>query len=139
MKLSISHPDQLSDTAARLLSEAGSARIFAFQGPMGAGKTTFVKAICRQLGVKGPTSSPTYALVNEYHCLSGEKIFHFDFYRIKTEEEALDMGFRDYLDSGHWCFIEWPEKIASLLPSDCLMVGIEQNGEERCISFPVSA
>jgi tRNA threonylcarbamoyladenosine biosynthesis protein TsaE len=139
MKLSISHPDQLNGAAGKLLANAGTARVFAFRGSMGVGKTTFVKAICRQLGVNGPTSSPTYALVNEYHSLSGDKIFHFDFYRIKTEEEAMDMGFRDYLASGSWCFIEWPEKIPSLLPPDCLIVEMEQNEEERFISFPVSA
>lgn len=90
-------------------------KINTFQGDMGAGKTTLIKAICKSLGVENNTSSPTFSLVNEYHLPNKQKIYHFDFYRLKSETEALDMGIDEYLDSGSWCFIEWPEKIPSLL------------------------
>lgn len=90
-------------------------KIVTFQGEMGVGKTTLIKHLCATLGAKGNISSPTFSLVNEYEISNTEKIYHFDFYRLKTETEALDIGIDDYLDSGHWCFIEWPEKIQNLL------------------------
>ncbi len=129
---------QLSDlpaAAAQLLQEHPLQRIFAFHGQMGAGKTTFIKTLCQMLGVEGPTASPTYSLVNEYQGRAGIRIFHFDFYRILTPLEALDMGFEEYLDSGHYCFIEWPEKIDGLLPADCLHLQITLQDEERILSF----
>ena len=115
----------------------GDRRIFAFYGKMGAGKTTFITAVCRELGVTEPVTSPTFAIVNEYHSSTlpttggaGEGlIFHFDFYRIRRLEEAYDIGFEDYLDSGALCFIEWPELIEDLLPADTVHVTIEEDPE----------
>ncbi len=104
------------DDAAQQLLAAGPEKVILFNGVMGAGKTTFIKALCRALGVADPTASPTFSLVNEYHGRDGAKIFHFDVYRLKNESEAFDFGMDEYLDSGHWCFIEWAEKIPSLLP-----------------------
>ena len=100
---------------------------------MGAGKTTFIKAICTELGVKGRMSSPTFSLINEYLTSSGQKIYHFDFYRIKSEKEAFDLGYEEYFYSGNYCFIEWPDKIENLLPENCAKVKIEVVGNERKI------
>lgn len=107
--------DTLDDAAQQLLA-ANPEKVILFNGVMGAGKTTFIKALCRALGVADPTASPTFSLVNEYHGRDGAKIFHFDVYRLKNESEAFDFGMDEYLDSGDWCFIEWAEKIPSLLP-----------------------
>lgn len=103
-----------------------------FNGQMGAGKTTVIKALCEELGVKSPTSSPTFSLVNEYEMKNG-KIFHFDMYRLKSEEEALDFGIDEYLYSGHLCLIEWAEKIPNLLPEDHHVIEIKilDDGKRR--------
>lgn len=98
-------------------------KVWLLEGEMGAGKTTLIKAVCQVLGVKDTVQSPTYGLVNEYRIDIG-KIFHFDFYRIKFEAEALDIGFEEYISTGNYCFIEWPAKIPSLLPSDYLKISI---------------
>ena len=90
-------------------------KIITFEGEMGVGKTTFIKQLCKELGVLGNTNSPTFSLVNEYETPNNQRVYHFDFYRLKTETEALDMGIDDYLDSGNYCFIEWPDKIPNLL------------------------
>lgn len=124
---------QISSASKELLSLSNSKRVFAFYGEMGAGKTTFIKAICEELGVKDGMSSPTFSVINEYHTSSGEKIFHFDFYRIKSESEVFDMGYEEYFYSGNYCFIEWPEKIEHLLPENCVRVKIEVVGNERKI------
>ena len=115
------------DAAARaFLGKVGGRSVIAFYAPMGAGKTTFVSALCQALGVPaGEVSSPTFAIVNEYVTASGESIFHFDFYRIKSLAEALDTGLYDYLDSGCLCLLEWPENIEELLPEETLKVYIE--------------
>ena len=104
----------------------GDATVFAFYGKMGAGKTTFVKALCTELGVEDVITSPTFAIVNEYTDGKGEPIYHFDFYRIKKLEEVYDMGYEDYFYSGAPCFIEWPELIEELLPEDTVRVTIEE-------------
>jgi tRNA threonylcarbamoyladenosine biosynthesis protein TsaE len=135
---SIHQLSELSAAGIDLLRSNPLARIFAFQGNMGAGKTTFIKSLCDTLGVMDRTGSPTYSLVNEYRGQEGTTIYHFDFYRINSLEEALDIGFEEYLESGAYCFIEWPEMVDSLLPPDCLKVTIEQKGEERVITFPIS-
>jgi tRNA threonylcarbamoyladenosine biosynthesis protein TsaE len=127
--------DELPVAARALLEKAGPARVFAFHGEMGAGKTTLIKAICAELGVKDGMSSPTFALVNEYRGKDNKPIYHFDFYRIKNESEAYDMGYEDYLYSGNYCFIEWPEKIPGLIPGDCVKVGIEVKDGSRHISL----
>lgn len=107
----------LAGAAKELLDYAGDKRVFLFYGEMGAGKTTLIKAICNELGVIENTSSPTFSIVNEYDSAQGV-IYHFDFYRIREEIEAFDMGYEEYFYSGNYCFVEWPDKIASLLPDD---------------------
>lgn len=116
------------DDAARQFVEAiGDRTVFAFFGGMGAGKTTFIKAVCQQMGVtEDMVSSPTFAIVNEYEGSSGS-IYHFDFYRIRQISEAVNMGFDDYLYSGNLCFIEWPELVEPLLPEDTVRVIIEEH------------
>lgn len=107
--------------------------IFLFKGEMGAGKTTIIKNFCNFIGVVDEVSSPTYSLVNEYGNKNGDVIYHFDFYRIEDEIEALDMGIEDYLNSGHLCLIEWPERIASLLPENSLTIEIKESNQGRKI------
>lgn len=101
-------------------------RVFLFYGSMGAGKTTFIRAICEELGVEESVNSPTFAIVNEYRTGEGDPIYHFDFYRINKEEEAYDFGYEDYFYSGDLCFVEWPEKIENLLPEDAVTVSITE-------------
>ncbi len=110
-----------------------SPSIVLLHGTMGAGKTTIMKSLCKALGSSDDASSPTFSLVNEYHCPSG-KIFHFDLYRLKNPTELLDMGFEEYLDSGAWCFIEWPELGERFLPALAIHLNIEVEGETRKIS-----
>jgi len=113
------------DAIARKILQNASSRTLLFYGEMGAGKTTLIKAIVKALGVTHPTTSPTFALVNEYSGDSG-KIYHFDFYRIDSPEEALDMGLEEYLDSKAWILIEWPDKIDPLLPDDAVEIHLEK-------------
>ncbi len=124
----------LKDTAKQLLARFPEDRIFAFYGKMGAGKTTFIKALCRELGSHDNITSPTFALINEYSTDQGAVIYHFDFYRIKKLEEAYDLGYEDYIYSGNYCFIEWPEMIQSLLPQGIVEVKIVETdfGERFC-------
>ena len=123
MQLTATSLDELPAIAQQLISFAGTERIFLFHGDMGAGKTTLIKALCAQLGVNSSVSSPTFAIVNEYIGDAG-RIFHFDFYRLKTQTEALDMGCEEYFYSGDYCFIEWPEKIPDMLPLHYINVTI---------------
>ena len=116
----------LQDAAKQLMNCFPEDRIFAFYGAMGAGKTTFIKALCRQLGSPDNVTSPTFALINEYSTGKGSVIYHFDFYRIKKLEEAFDLGYEDYIYSGNYCFIEWPEMIESLLPEGIVTVKISE-------------
>ena len=118
--------DRINDAAKQFVEKMGDNTVFAFRGDMGAGKTTFIKAICEQLGVEDVINSPTFAIVNEYRSGSGELIYHFDFYRINKPEEAYDFGYEDYFYSGALCFIEWPEKVEDLLQSDSVDVFIEE-------------
>ncbi len=118
---------EISDVAKEFISQIGDNKVFVFYGSMGAGKTTFIKAICEELGVEDIINSPTFAIVNEYNTKGGEQIFHFDFYRINKIEEAYDFGYEDYLYSGKLCFIEWPEKIKELIPPDAVEVYINEN------------
>ena len=122
--------------AAKQFAEAmGENTVFAFYGKMGAGKTTFIKAVCEELGVEDTVTSPTFAIVNEYEAADGRPIYHFDFYRIKKVSEAYDMGCEEYFYSGHPCFIEWPELIEEVLPEDTIDVTIEAlpDGERRLV------
>lgn len=116
---------ELTQVAKDLLRSYPDYRIFAFYGDMGTGKTTFIKELCRQLGVKNLTSSPSFAIINEYWSENDEPIYHFDFYRINDKVEVFDIGFSDYLFSGNYCFIEWSEKIEEFLTSDHLHISIE--------------
>lgn len=117
--------DKIADAAQEFVAQMGHRRIFAFYGGMGAGKTTFIKALCQQLGVKDAVTSPTFAIVNEYGSDIGP-IYHFDFYRIKNLAEVMDLGFDDYAYSGHLCLMEWPELIEDLLPDNTVSVHIEE-------------
>ncbi|WP_140485825.1 tRNA (adenosine(37)-N6)-threonylcarbamoyltransferase complex ATPase subunit type 1 TsaE [Flavobacterium sp. GSA192] len=116
--------DEISNVA-ELIVAAQPNKIILFNGEMGAGKTTFIKQLCKTLGVAEATSSPTFSLVNEYQTTNNQIVYHFDFYRLKKETEALDMGVDDYLYSGNWCFIEWAENIASLIPETHSTITIE--------------
>ncbi|MCC9136269.1 tRNA (adenosine(37)-N6)-threonylcarbamoyltransferase complex ATPase subunit type 1 TsaE [Pontibacter silvestris] len=119
----------LPAAASVLLEEVREEPIVLFEGPMGAGKTTLIKELCRQLGVKDNVSSPTFALVNEYEAETGKLIYHFDFYRINDEREALDVGALEYFDSGSLCLIEWPSLIPNLLPDHYLLVLLQPAAE----------
>lgn len=137
MEITIQSLADIRKGARQFIENMGSAKVFAFYGKMGAGKTTFIKAVCEELGVNDVITSPTFAIVNEYtREPSGESIFHFDFYRIKKIEEIYDMGYEDYFDSGSLCFLEWPELIEDLLPEDAVKVIITENSNgSRTISF----
>jgi tRNA threonylcarbamoyladenosine biosynthesis protein TsaE len=126
LKIIIPSLDALDEAAVAFVQAMGDNTVFAFRGEMGAGKTTLIKAICKKLGVEDTINSPTFAIVNEYRSNSGELIYHFDFYRIGKVEEAFDFGYEDYFYSGSLCFIEWPEKIESLLPHDTVNVFIKE-------------
>lgn len=134
MEIRISNLDNIREAARQFIENIGDHRVFAFYGKMGAGKTTFIKAICEELGVEDVITSPTFAIVNEYTSQSSlltpnDSIFHFDFYRIKKLEEVYDMGFEDYFYSGSLCFIEWPELIEEVLPEDAVKVTIKENAD----------
>ena len=126
ISIQINSISELADAANQILKLFATDRIFAFYGKMGAGKTTFIKAFCRAMGSIDNITSPTFALVNEYDTSGPNKIFHFDFYRIKNLEEAMDIGFDDYVYSGHYCFMEWPEKVEDLLPDQLVEIHIEE-------------
>jgi len=126
-RIKIETLDQIEQAAKQFVEAMGDNTVFAFYGKMGAGKTTFIKAVCTLLGVTDNISSPTFAIVNEYRSdIAGELIYHFDFYRIKKLEEVYDMGYEDYFYSGAICFIEWPELIEDLLPGNTIKVTIEE-------------
>ena len=137
MQIRIENVNGLDAAARQFIGEMGSARVIAFYGKMGVGKTTFVKALCEELGVSDVITSPTFAIVNEYqatpsegrHPQVAETIYHFDFYRIKRLEEVYDMGYEDYFYSGNLCLIEWPELIEELLPDDALRVYIKEESD----------
>ena len=118
-------PDDLDAVARRVADQAGDQRIWLFLGDMGAGKTTFIKALAHYFGVTDTVSSPTYGIVNEYRNNSGMPFYHFDFYRISDEREAEDIGVGEYFDSGNYCFIEWPERIERLLPDSFVTIRIQ--------------
>ena len=131
MKISIKSLDSIHEAAREFIKNMGTGHVFAFYGKMGAGKTTFIKAVCEELGVDDVITSPTFAIVNDYTSSKDDShIFHFDFYRIKKLEEVYDMGYEDYFYSGSLCFIEWPELIEDILPGDAVKVTITQNEDE---------
>lgn len=137
MTLTITSLAQIHHVAKQFIDNISTGKVFAFYGKMGSGKTTFIKAICEELGVTDVITSPTFAIVNEYHSGQTPKpIFHFDFYRIKKLEEVYDMGYEDYFYSGSLCFLEWPELIEEILPIDVIKVKIEEQTDgSRTVTF----
>lgn len=135
MDVPVKSIDDLKIAAEKLIQFAGQEKIFLFYGDMGAGKTTFIKSLCEGLGAKENVTSPTFSIVNEYRG-AANKIYHFDFYRLKKQDEALDMGYEEYFYSGNYCFIEWPEKIADLLPEHYIRVDIQVlSNNQRMLTF----
>ena len=135
MEIIIQDLEHINEAAQQFIENIGDHTVFAFYGKMGAGKTTFIKAICEALGVDDVITSPTFAIVNEYTAEDGP-VYHFDFYRIKKLEEVYDMGFEDYFYSGALCLIEWPELIEEVLPEDAVKVNITENTDgSRTVNF----
>lgn len=126
MYIEINNLSEIHQAARQFLTEIDNQNVFAFYGDMGAGKTTFIKAVCEELGVQEPVTSPTFAIINEYRDKKGKSIYHFDFYRIKKLEEVFDFGYEDYFYSGNLCFIEWPELVESLLPENVVRLALRQ-------------
>jgi tRNA threonylcarbamoyladenosine biosynthesis protein TsaE len=125
----------LPSAAESFIKKMNGHSVFAFYGEMGAGKTTFIKEVCQQLGVDENITSPSFALVNEYISSNGESIYHFDCYRLKGVEEAIDIGAEEYFYSGNLCFIEWPERIEDLLPPETIEVHITVDNNRRTITL----
>ena len=127
MEIKIQSLEHIHEAAREFIAAMGDNTVFALYGKMGAGKTTFIKALCQELGVEDVVTSPTFAVINEYRSdIAGELIYHFDFYRIKKLEEVYDMGYEDYFYSGALCFIEWPDLVEELLPGNTIKVTIEE-------------
>ena len=126
MEIRINSLDTIHETAKEFIKGMGDGKVFAFYGKMGAGKTTFIKALCEALGVKDVITSPTFAIINEYTDGNDNPIYHFDFYRIKKLEEVYDMGYEDYFYSGNLCLLEWPELVEDVLPENVIKVTIEE-------------
>ncbi|CAN1496414.1 COG0802 Predicted ATPase or kinase [Flavobacteriaceae bacterium] len=122
--------DELENVAQKIIAQKTN-KVILFNGEMGVGKTTLIKKLCSLLGVEGATSSPTFSLVNEYQTTTNQIVYHFDCYRLKSETEALDMGIDEYLYSGNWCFIEWSEKIESLIPEAHSAVNIKLQADGK--------
>lgn len=138
MEIKINGIEGLEEAAKAFIAAMGERSVFAFYGKMGAGKTTFIKALCKALGIEDIVNSPTFALVNEYRSdTTGELVYHFDFYRINKIEEVYDMGYEDYFYSGAVCLIEWPELVEDLLPEDAVRVEIVENADgSRTLTLP---
>ena len=126
MEIRINSLDTIHEAAKEFIKGMGDGKVFAFYGKMGAGKTTFIKALCEVLGVKDVITSPTFAIINEYTDGNDNPIYHFDFYRIKKLEEVYDMGYEDYFYSGNLCLLEWPELVKDVLPENVIKVTIEE-------------
>ncbi len=136
MEIKIENLEQINSAARQFIDNIGDRKVFAFYGKMGAGKTTFTKAICEELQVSDVITSPTFAIINEYESPEVGTIYHFDFYRIKKLEEVYDMGYEDYFYSGRLCFIEWPELVEDLLPENVTKVTIVENEDgSRTVTF----
>jgi tRNA threonylcarbamoyladenosine biosynthesis protein TsaE len=139
MIIEVNNTSELTTAASLLIGHYGDKRVFAFHGIMGAGKTTFIKAVCKLLGTTDEVNSPTFSLINEYGTNLYGPLYHFDFYRINKIEEAYDIGYENYFYSGNYCFVEWPEKIGQLLPHDCVKVFIEvdESDQKRILNVTV--
>lgn len=133
MTLTVHTLADLDGAADQLLAVGRNWAVWLLEGEMGAGKTTLIKALCRRMGVETTVQSPTFSIVNEYVTATGEPVYHFDCYRLRNETEALDIGMEEYFDSGAACFVEWPERIAGLLPPDAWTVRIRVENEHRII------
>jgi tRNA threonylcarbamoyladenosine biosynthesis protein TsaE len=133
MKIIIKDKDHLHQAAQKFISLTKGKKVFAFYGPMGAGKTTIIKSICESLDALDTVSSPTFTLVNEYRTSNGESIYHIDFYRIRKTEEVYDFGLEEYLSSGSYCFMEWPELVGEILPAETVKVKITVMDDEQRI------
>lgn len=132
MELKITNLDNLPQAVEKFIEAMDDRTVYAFRGEMGAGKTTFITELCRQLGVEDVANSPSFSIVNEYRSdTTAELIYHFDFYRLESLEEALEIGTEDYFDSGALCFLEWPERVEELLPGDTVEVRINVNPEDN--------
>lgn len=139
MKIAIDNIEGLAEAAKKFMKVLGQRRVVAFNGEMGAGKTTFIAELCRQLGVTDTAASPSFAIINEYRApATGDVIYHFDFYRLDSPQEAIEIGMEDYFYSGNLCLIEWPERVESLLPEDTVFVTIEVDPatQQRIITIP---
>ena len=131
LSLSCKRQDELTDIAGQIIAFSKQIKVWLFVGDLGAGKTTLIKEISSSLGVADEVASPTFAIINEYDA-AGVPLYHFDFYRINNEQEAIDIGVGEYFYSGNYCFIEWPQKVENILPEELLMINIESmGGEER--------
>lgn len=126
LQIEIKNLASLQQAARDFINQMGDHTVFAFYGEMGAGKTTFIKAVCKELGVKETVASPTFAIINEYKGGDGKPIYHFDFYRIRKLEEVFDFGYEDYFYSGYTCFIEWPELVEQVLPENTVKLAIRE-------------
>ena len=135
MKIVVNCISELQELSKTILTNRKDRNIICFYGEMGVGKTTLIKVICKELGVEDNVSSPTFSIVNEYVALEGGYVYHFDFYRLEDEEEALDMGYEEYFYNGALCFVEWPEKIPSLLHEKVMKVKITKEKESRIIEI----
>ena len=133
MILKINDLSDIRSAARTFLETMKGHAVFAFYGKMGAGKTTFIKALCEELGVSETITSPTFAIITEYRAGNGDSIYHFDFYRINKQEEAFDFGYEDYFYSGNLCFIEWPQLVEALLPENVIKVSIQETDNEQRI------
>lgn len=135
--ISIKSRADLAGAAETLLTFAEGQKFFVFEGEMAAGKTTFIQAICKALGVEDRVSSPTFSIVNEYE-MANDLIYHFDFYRLKSLQEAYDIGYEEYFFSGHYCFVEWPQKVAPLLPENYIRIELQIKSEnERVLTYHI--
>ncbi len=135
MKIVVNCVSELESASTSLLELINDNNIICFYGDMGVGKTTFIKEICKKLGVEDVVSSPTFSIINEYLTENNESVYHFDFYRIEKEEEAFDIGYEEYFYQGNLCLIEWPEKISSIIPENIIKVQITRSDEQRIIEI----
>lgn len=135
MKIVVNCISELNEISQSIINQIGDKNIICFYGEMGVGKTTLIKLICEKLGVKDNVSSPTFSIVNEYILSDDQSVFHFDFYRIEKEEEAFDMGYEDYFYNGDLCFIEWPEKVKSIIPEHIMRIDLTKNKDQRIIEI----
>lgn len=127
MEIQVKNLEALPEAARTFLQHIGENRVFAFLAPMGAGKTTFIAEVCRQLGVADIANSPSFSIINEYQAAGGDLVYHFDFYRLNDENEAREIGAEDYFYSGNLCLIEWPERVEGILPEETVVVRIDVN------------